>query len=62
MKAEILRLINETERKKFFGKVELEYRNGEITLIRLNETVLPDQLGQEERRKGWEPNRRLIAS
>jgi hypothetical protein len=51
MDAKILKLIEATEKRRFFGKVELEYRDGQIILIRLNETVLPDSVERNEWRE-----------
>lgn len=50
MKTEVLKLIEETERRGYFGKIELEVKNGQITLVRVSKTTLP---GQGERSERW---------
>ena len=43
------RFLEGIEREGFYGKIELEYRAGRLTLIRRNETILPDSAGTEPR-------------
>jgi len=42
-------LLESAERSQFYGRIELEYRAGHLTLIRKNESILPEPEGSDSR-------------
>jgi hypothetical protein len=40
-------LLREVAQSRFYGKLELEYKAGRLTLIRRNQTILPDSEGTD---------------
>jgi hypothetical protein len=39
MEEQIAKLISDLTRKKFWGKVEIEFRDGQVTILRKSETI-----------------------
>jgi len=46
-------VLENAERSQFYGRIELEYKAGRITLIRRNQTILPEPEGFQD--KGGQP-------
>jgi hypothetical protein len=41
--SEALRLLEKLQRERFYGSLEVKFENGSVTVLRMTQTILPNQ-------------------